>query len=89
MNPERESGYRSGWNHCADNLERAIKEFEQRERMTRTLAELRDAPAMDLRVRHALIAMDVNPLPLERTPTLAVGAKPTAREVVGDFGGGV
>jgi hypothetical protein len=73
--------YAKGWNHASEHIERAIREFEQRERMAAALRELAAAPSMDLRLKHAL----VNPSLLERNPTLAVSATPAAREVVGDL----
>lgn len=47
--------YAKGWTHASEHVERVIVPWlVQQERVERGLAELRDAPAMDLRLRQAL-----------------------------------
>ena len=80
--------YVLGWNHAMGHAARIVRELENAAAVERGLRELATAPAVDYRLRHALIfgVPTISPSPLPAVPPAKVASStPPEREVGGGF----
>lgn len=54
MHPERERGYRDGWNACSEHVEHLVRLFLTEQRLMAAIDEMRNAREIDLRVKYEL-----------------------------------